>query len=124
MRTKKGKPYLKNIQLPNLAKNNETLCWDCAKALNRGCSWSADSEPVEGWKAKKTSRGYCVRSCPEFERCSWCFGRCRTAEDYISALESALVSRTESLGGARKNLRTLKEQNTCLEWQLTVHMGE
>lgn len=60
-----------------------SLCWYCANAVpsadgSRGCSWSVEGNPVEGWKAKKqkikarSGRGtrvidtFFVRRCPEF----------------------------------------------------------
>ena len=30
-----------------------TLCWTCARA-HRGCSWSENQMPVEGWRAEPT----------------------------------------------------------------------
>ena len=58
-----------------MAAITPTLCWDCAKAVNR-CSWSIDFTPVEGWTAEKTKlrnkdngyvESYRVTACPEFE---------------------------------------------------------
>ena len=63
-----------------------TKCWACANAVpdadgQRGCSWSKDGKPVNGWEAKRrdilvqpTSPGgerkrvesYHVVTCPEF----------------------------------------------------------
>lgn len=59
-----------------------TICWECANAvpdrnIGRGCSWSMDFEPVEGWTAERTkiknrgkvaeeSNSYQVIACPEF----------------------------------------------------------
>lgn len=57
----------------NGLKDN-TICWDCAKACNSGCSWSDGSyTPVEGWEARPdvNSNGiesFLVVSCPEFVR--------------------------------------------------------
>lgn len=60
-----------------------TLCWDCRNAVpgeDKGCAWSEDGEPVEGWDAEQTTVGewyagqkctrvsYIVRKCPMFER--------------------------------------------------------
>lgn len=63
-----------------------TICWECWNAVpdkdSRGCNWSRNLEPVEGWKAEPTSslsqgthhgkhyevvdNSYRVISCPEF----------------------------------------------------------
>ena len=69
------------------AKNNvkHSLCWDCAKSTNNGCSWSADFVPVEGWTAvpmqKKTFDSFRVDACPEFERDEKNFGLKRLDEE-------------------------------------------
>lgn len=55
-------------------KPNNTLCWNCANACNKGCSWSEDFTPVEGWKAEPYIKNgvtseiisYEVIECPEF----------------------------------------------------------
>lgn len=54
-----------------------TLCWDCKKASNSGCSWSRRFDPVPGWVAKhnpikvagkkNADDSYDVFDCPEFE---------------------------------------------------------
>lgn len=56
----------------NGLKDN-TLCWDCEKACNGGCSWSRAFIPVEGWKANPDINGNGVESflvieCPEFSK--------------------------------------------------------
>lgn len=51
----------------------DQLCWKCAKAI-KGCSWSRDFEPVEGWTAQFVERfdgdrdisTYSITACPEF----------------------------------------------------------
>lgn len=63
-----------------------SLCWKCANAVpnfegTRGCSWSTDYKPVEGWQAEESltvidiggkrrtkyyRTSYTVKSCPEF----------------------------------------------------------
>jgi len=56
--------------------HEHTLCWDCANATNNRCSWVDRGEPVEGWRARKTTirfsgeetKSYCVHYCPLFER--------------------------------------------------------
>ena len=62
-----------------------TICWDCENAVpnkkGRGCSWSINLEPVEGWdaercdinmqhcKAEKNSKeSYIVKHCPLFKQ--------------------------------------------------------
>lgn len=63
---------------------NETLCWYCANAVpnpktGKGCSWSREFKPVEGWIAEETEiitredgerpiKSYIVYSCPCFDR--------------------------------------------------------
>lgn len=63
-------------------RENEQLCWCCAKATganNNWCSWSRDLKPVDGWKAipvtqkpqygcKNTIHTYQIIECPEFVR--------------------------------------------------------
>jgi hypothetical protein len=61
----------------------DTLCWECKKSTNDGCSWSKDFTPVEGWGAIPTSikmvgkskrnkgkiePSFKVNACPSFER--------------------------------------------------------
>lgn len=63
-----------------------TICWACANAVpdeegTRGCPWSREGKPVEGWTAerrdilvqptrpggeKKRLESYCVITCPAF----------------------------------------------------------
>lgn len=58
------------------------LCWTCRHAIpdaagTRGCSWSRDGEPVEGWTATyriydKRFTGliketYDIEECPQYE---------------------------------------------------------
>lgn len=63
-----------------------TICWACANAVpdaegERGCPWSREGKPVEGWTAerrdilvqdtspggeKKRIESYQVITCPEF----------------------------------------------------------
>lgn len=51
---------------------SNSICWECAKSINSGCSWSDGFVPVEGWVAEaednKSTRSYCVKYCPEFVR--------------------------------------------------------
>lgn len=49
----------------------KSLCWQCENACNRGCSWSDNFTPVDGWTARpETNAGgvdsYLVIQCPEF----------------------------------------------------------
>lgn len=46
----------------------ETLCNDCAKACNGGCSWSESLTPVKGWKVTESKPSVIVDECPEFVR--------------------------------------------------------
>ena len=41
-------------------------CWDCTNAYVDHCCWIRDSEPVKGWDAEKTKRGYRIINCPNF----------------------------------------------------------
>lgn len=52
-----------------------SLCWDCEKATNSGCSWSKSFKPVKGWEAEpkpikltatKNIDSYLVIKCPQF----------------------------------------------------------
>ena len=50
----------------------QTLCWDCKNAPEKGCSWAAMFEPVDGWEILETKNGgVCVVNCPEFCRDSY-----------------------------------------------------
>jgi len=59
-----------------MSTHDSQLCWACAKAVNKGCSWSARFEPVEGWKAKEVMLNeypsYQIYECPEFENDGAC----------------------------------------------------
>lgn len=63
----------------------DSICWDCKNAVpgeKRGCSWSREFRPVEGWEAlrrdirpaKRRRRtpsmqeSYRVLRCPRFEK--------------------------------------------------------
>ena len=65
----------------------ETLCWYCANAVpnnktGKGCSWSREFKPVEGWDAEETLvisrpdrevgecaiQSFIVKGCPCFDR--------------------------------------------------------
>lgn len=49
-----------------------SICWDCANACRKGCSWSESFTPVDGWEAEhivdeeKNWDSYRVISCPLF----------------------------------------------------------
>ena len=67
-----------------------TKCWECAKAIKNGCTWSDHLEPVEGWEAiptvKSQFRGdplhsFMVVACPEFERDAWNGGAVRIGQN-------------------------------------------
>ena len=60
-------------------ETSSTLCWRCQNAIpdrygRRGCVWSREFRPVEGWEAEKKILKYCetprisyvVRRCPQF----------------------------------------------------------
>ena len=53
---------------------DDSICWDCAKSCNRGCSWSDGSfTPVEGWTAipdqnRNGVDSFLVKECPQFEQ--------------------------------------------------------
>ena len=44
----------------------ETLCVFCARACNKGCNWSANLEPVDGWTVEENTQGVRVIACPWF----------------------------------------------------------
>lgn len=69
----------------NVKEYPKTLCWSCANAVpdrdgERGCSWSREGKPVEGWTATrrdirvgatengKKAESYQVSKCPQFVR--------------------------------------------------------
>lgn len=59
-------------------QQKQTICWDCRKATGgKGCVWADKFEPINGWKAIKTSvklfnkritDSYIVQKCPLFEK--------------------------------------------------------
>lgn len=62
-----------------MRKLPESICWGCKNAVpgnGKGCRWSVYLKPVDGWKAtptehkcvRKTTKGFCVLECPEFEK--------------------------------------------------------
>lgn len=124
MRIPNKRKYMKDVQFPDPRRPKDTLCWDCGRALRAGCSWSDPErqKPVNGWQAKKTRMGYIVQDCPCFERCSWCAGRYRTAEDYIFALEKAVKQKTNRADYYEEMNRKYRDVVMKLKWQLTVHM--
>lgn len=80
------------VTLTGISRNGRdtvlyTLCWDCAKATDGGCTWSEKHEPVDGWDADETGNGYMVGRCPEFERITWGYGFYRTWDEYIDTIE-------------------------------------
>lgn len=90
-----------------MAGVNDTLCWDCRKAMTKGsCCWTDPEEqkPVPGWVATETDMGYRVITCPNFERCSWGGARYRTAEEYIAALEERVVDSKKQIQNLKKTL--------------------
>ena len=48
-------------------KEHETLCWTCRYACSDLCSWAGDFEPVPGWKAIETKKGFDVYECPLYQ---------------------------------------------------------
>lgn len=60
-----------------MISSQDTLCWTCLNAVpdlegTRGCSWSEELRPVDGWTVKKTkarygATGYLVLGCPEYK---------------------------------------------------------
>ena len=59
---------------------SQTICWNCANAVpnedgTRGCNWSRNKMPVNGWEAelkllrlnpRTVTDSYVVKKCPEF----------------------------------------------------------
>ena len=62
-------------ELPMNTYKKATLCWDCKKSTNSGCSWSENFIPVKGWEVEKSVGmhydSFCVLACPEFVRDSF-----------------------------------------------------
>ncbi len=69
-----------NIKLADcLIAPHSQPCWDCINACG-GCSWSANGEPVPGWKAEPviirnnmgrdpddfSAKSYRIYACPQF----------------------------------------------------------
>ena len=65
-----------NVAAKSNRDRSETVCWTCQNAL-RGCSWSRDFIPVEGWTATPHMlyandenhggvQSYEVHDCPEY----------------------------------------------------------
>lgn len=61
--------------MPKGAGQATQLCWSCANAVpseetGRGCEWSARLEPVPGWTATRSEKGYGgtwkITKCPKF----------------------------------------------------------
>lgn len=49
----------------------DTICWGCENAVpdlegTRGCPWSREQKPVEGWMAEQDG-GYTVKECPLYK---------------------------------------------------------
>ena len=113
------KEYMESVSVEDAIKagRTETICWDCKNAMTGGCRW-ADPElaaPVEGWEATEKDGGYIVHACPEFDRCTYGFGRFRTADDYILALEIALTERKTQLARLKKVPNNLRKKNANLQ---------
>lgn len=136
------KDYMRDITAEEAinAGHTDTLCWDCKLAMVGGCSWTnlEMQKPVRGWKAIKTGMGYRVLSCPKFERETYGYGRYRTADDYILALETALTTRKKQVDNIKKQPDLFRKQNTTLkmknkklqddlfrlEWFYMAHMND
>ena len=136
------KEYMSGVTVEDAirAGRNDTICWDCKKAMRGGCSW-ADPErqqPVKGWTAVKSGFSYTVHDCPEFARDTYGCGRYRDADDYILALEIAVQERRKQLARMKKTpellrrknasmakkMETMQEQMDRMMWQIVVHEGE
>ena len=74
------------------AKKRPTLCWSCGRFSGR-CSWSANFEPVKGWKARKDILGrqygdemvtYTVDQCPLYEKDSEDHGLTRIHKNVVA----------------------------------------
>jgi len=46
----------------------DSICWGCARACQKTCSWSDEFIPVDGWTAEYTekTKSYLVIECPMF----------------------------------------------------------
>ena len=102
------KNYMEYVSLDEALKagRNDTICWDCANAMNGGCTWAnpIEQKPIEGWMAEETDMGYRVINCPEFKRCTYGCGRYRTADDYILALETRVTEQKRQIASLKKNM--------------------
>lgn len=136
------KAYMNDVSAEDAIKagRTDTICWDCANAMRGGCSWADPErqEPVDGWSAVKTTAGYRVYACPEFDRCGYGCGRYRTADDYILALEIAVQERKKQLAKLKntpnllrrkcasqeKKINGLQDRLDDAEWWISCHCGE
>ncbi|MCR5566001.1 MAG: hypothetical protein K6F61_04055 [Clostridiales bacterium] len=87
----------------------QTICWDCRNAIEKGCEWANNYEPVEGWDAEESSkkgagRTYIVHSCPKFVRDSWHYGNYRTEEEYNKYLQRKEENRLKKEARERRKL--------------------
>ena len=136
------KEYMSEVTVEDAirAGRNDTICWDCKKAMKGGCSWTDPErqQPVKGWTAVKSGFSYTVHDCPEFVRDTYGCGRYRDADDYILALEIAVQERRKQLARMKKTpellrrknasmakkMKTMQEQIDRMMWQIVVHEGE
>ena len=112
------KEYMNNVSIADAEKaGRDTLCWDCKKAMKAGCSWTDPEicEPVQGWEAKRTPNGYVVANCPEFVRDTYCRGRYRNADDYILALEIAVMQRNRQIAKIKAMPGNFRKKNCRLK---------
>ena len=129
------KEYMESVSVADAIKagRNESICWDCKKALTGGCCWTDTDiqKPVPGWTAQETPAGYLVHDCPRFVRETYGYGRYRTADDYILALEIGLRNEKQANAKSKKAILAARSKNKILRdkldrltWYLNVHNDE
>ena len=113
------------IYAPEDDSNN--CCFLCKKSID-GCSWSANAEPVAGWKARKASRrdamnirrdddSHCsfkIFYCPEFEEGSATEDREYDEDKCIGMLEAIYKNAADDFKSAYKQKLKLERRNSEL----------
>lgn len=102
--------------MPQKKKQIPTLCFRCRNAVpvegRTGCSWSVAGDPVEGWTARGTKRGYYVFACPEFKPGSERLTAKDIDDDAARELAGAIVAMA-----ARDYNRSCRREAEYVKWR-------